>query len=60
MITPVNLNIGWRTYVIFAVINAFIVPYVYFFHPETTYRPLEEIFEPRCFGKNGEPLADYA
>ncbi|KAK4138983.1 MFS general substrate transporter, partial [Trichocladium antarcticum] len=44
MITPVAFNnIGWRTYVIFAVINAFMVPCVYFFYPETAYRSLEEM-----------------
>lgn len=35
MITPVAFaNIGYQTYIIFAVINAFIVPCVYFFYPE--------------------------
>ncbi|KAJ5953544.1 hypothetical protein N7454_000440 [Penicillium verhagenii] len=44
MITPVAFaNIGYKTYVIFAVINAFIVPVVYFFFPETTNRSLEEM-----------------
>jgi len=44
MVTPVAFNnIGWRTYVIFAVINAFMVPCVYFFYPETAYRSLEEM-----------------
>jgi sugar porter (SP) family MFS transporter len=44
MITPVAFNsIGYRTYVIFAVINAFMVPCVYFFYPETAYRSLEEM-----------------
>lgn len=44
MITPVAFSsIGYKTYVIFAVINAFIVPVVYFFYPETAYRSLEEI-----------------
>lgn len=44
MITPVSFaNIGYRTYVIFAVINAFIFPTVYFFFPETRYRSLEEM-----------------
>nr|POE56262.1 sugar transporter stl1 [Quercus suber] len=40
MITPIAFaNIG------FAVINAFIVPCVYFFYPETAYRSLEEMDE---------------
>ncbi|KAI9893929.1 MAG: hypothetical protein M1814_005482 [Vezdaea aestivalis] len=44
MITPVSFtSIGYKTYVIFAVINAFIVPVVYFFYPETAYRSLEEM-----------------
>ncbi|KAL2021847.1 hypothetical protein VTK56DRAFT_6621 [Thermocarpiscus australiensis] len=44
MITPVAFNnIGYRTYIIFAVINAFMVPCVYFFYPETAYRSLEEM-----------------
>ncbi|KAE8452654.1 hypothetical protein EG329_013913 [Mollisiaceae sp. DMI_Dod_QoI] len=44
MITPVAFNsIGYQTYIIFAVINAFIFPVVYFFYPETAYRSLEEM-----------------
>ncbi|KAI2788188.1 hypothetical protein POX_e06201 [Penicillium oxalicum] len=44
MITPVAFNnIGYQTYIIFAVINAAIVPSVYFFFPETTRRSLEEM-----------------
>ncbi|KAG4419013.1 hypothetical protein IFR04_007874 [Cadophora malorum] len=44
MITPVAFDsIGYKTYVIFAVINAFIFPVVYFFYPETAYRSLEEM-----------------
>ncbi|KAL4950159.1 general substrate transporter [Aspergillus filifer] len=44
MITPVSFtNIGYRTYVIFAVINAFMFPVVYFCFPETRYRSLEEM-----------------
>ncbi|KAI9854736.1 MAG: hypothetical protein M1824_006618 [Vezdaea acicularis] len=44
MITPVSFaSIGYRTYIIFAVINAFIVPVVFFFYPETAYRSLEEM-----------------
>jgi hypothetical protein len=46
MITPVCFaNIGYKTYIIFAVINAAIVPSVYFFFPETAYRSLEEMDE---------------
>ncbi|KAL2006792.1 hypothetical protein VTN00DRAFT_9460 [Thermoascus crustaceus] len=44
MITPVAFDsIRYRTYIIFAVINAFIVPVIYFFYPETKYRSLEEM-----------------
>ncbi|KAL4972732.1 general substrate transporter [Aspergillus desertorum] len=44
MITPVAFdNIGYQTYIIFAVINAFIFPITYFFYPETAYRSLEEM-----------------
>ncbi|KPM43344.1 Sugar transporter STL1 [Neonectria ditissima] len=44
MITPVSFtNIGYQTYIIFAVINAFMVPSVYYFFPETAYRSLEEM-----------------
>ncbi|RJE22833.1 Sugar and other transporter [Aspergillus sclerotialis] len=44
MITPPAFeNIGYKTYIIFAVINAFIFPVVYFFFPETRYRSLEEM-----------------
>jgi MFS family permease len=44
MVTPVAFaTIGYQTYIIFAVINAFIVPVVYFFYPETAYRSLEEM-----------------
>ncbi|PHH83696.1 hypothetical protein CDD82_4658 [Ophiocordyceps australis] len=44
MITPISFqNIGYKTYIIFAVINAFMVPSVYFFFPETAYRSLEEM-----------------
>ncbi|KAI1084192.1 general substrate transporter [Whalleya microplaca] len=44
MITPIAFNsIDYQTYIIFAVINAFMVPCVYFFFPETAYRSLEEM-----------------
>lgn len=44
MITPVAFNsIGYKTYIIFAVINFAILPVTYFFYPETAYRSLEEI-----------------
>jgi hypothetical protein len=45
MITPVSFSsIGYKTYIIFAVINgALILPVTYLFYPETAYRNLEEI-----------------
>lgn len=44
MITPVMIsNIGWGTYLFFAVINACFIPFIYFFYPETKRRSLEEI-----------------
>lgn len=47
MITPVAFSsIGYQTYIIFAVINTFIIPVVYFFYPETAYRSLEESKNP--------------
>ncbi|OBR02317.1 Hexose transporter [Colletotrichum higginsianum IMI 349063] len=43
-ITPVSIrNIGWRTYVYFCVFNAFFVPLIYFFYPETRNLSLEQI-----------------
>ena len=43
-ITPVALaNIGWRTYIIFAVLNAAFVPIIYLFFPETKGLELEDM-----------------
>lgn len=36
-------NIGWGTYLFFAVINASFLPVIWFFYPETAHRSLEEI-----------------
>lgn len=45
-VTPVGFDtISWRYYIIFAVLNAAIVPVVYFCFPETNGRSLEEIDE---------------
>jgi sugar porter (SP) family MFS transporter len=44
-------NIGWRTFVIFAVLNAAFIPMVYFFYPETKGLELEDI--PLLFSKGG-------
>jgi sugar porter (SP) family MFS transporter len=44
MITPVLISqIGWGTYLLFAVLNALFFPVIYFFYPETSGRSLEEI-----------------
>ncbi|KAL4951910.1 general substrate transporter [Aspergillus filifer] len=51
-ITPLAFdNIGWRTFVIFAVLNAAFIPMVYFFYPETKGLELEDI--PLLFAKGG-------
>ncbi|KAL4917400.1 hypothetical protein BDW62DRAFT_218212 [Aspergillus aurantiobrunneus] len=44
MITPPAFqNLGYQTYIIFAVINAALIPCVFFFFPETKGRTLEEL-----------------
>lgn len=44
MITPVMItNIGWGTYLFFAVMNACFIPIIWFWYPETKRRSLEEI-----------------
>jgi len=44
MITPPAFaNLKWRTYLMFAVFNAAIIPCVFFFFPETKGRSLEEL-----------------
>jgi hypothetical protein len=44
MITPPAFkNLGYKTYIIFAVFNAALMPCVYFFFPETKGRTLEEL-----------------
>lgn len=42
-------NIGWKTYVIFAVFNACWVPIIFFFYPETKGLQLEDV--DRLFSK---------
>lgn len=44
-------NIGWRTFIIFAVLNALFIPLVYMFYPETQGITLEDI--PLLFSKGG-------
>ncbi|RJE23855.1 sugar transporter [Aspergillus sclerotialis] len=44
MITPVMIaHIHWGTYLFFAAWNAFFIPVIWFFYPETAGRSLEEI-----------------
>jgi len=44
MITgPAFENISWKTYIIFACLNAVIIPAVYLFFPETAGRSLEDM-----------------
>ncbi|KAF7553413.1 hypothetical protein G7Z17_g3640 [Cylindrodendrum hubeiense] len=44
MITPIcTTNIGWKTYVIFSVLNASFIPIIYFFFPETSGLSLEAL-----------------
>ncbi|CAG7922132.1 unnamed protein product [Penicillium olsonii] len=44
MITPPAFkNLGYQTYIMFAVFNAALIPAVYFFFPETKGRTLEEL-----------------
>ncbi|KAL6854833.1 hypothetical protein ACO1O0_005960 [Amphichorda felina] len=51
-ITPISFaNIGWHTFIIFAVLNAAFIPLVYCFYPETKGIELEDI--PLLFSKGG-------
>lgn len=44
MITPIMIsNIGWGTYLFFAVVNVCFLPIIYLWYPETARRSLEEI-----------------
>jgi len=52
-ITPIALtNIGYKTYIIFAVLNSLWVPIIYFFFPETKGLELEDV--DRLFAKDDE------
>ncbi|KAK0372552.1 hypothetical protein CLIM01_10079 [Colletotrichum limetticola] len=43
-VTPISISsIGWRTYIIFAVLNAAWVPVIYLFFPETKGLELEDV-----------------
>lgn len=53
--TPIAIdNIGWRTYIIFAVFNASWVPIIFFCFPETKGLELEEV--DRLFTAGDDPL----
>ena len=44
MVTPIMIaDIGWGTYLFFAIINLCFVPFLWFYYPETARRSLEEI-----------------
>lgn len=43
IVPPMTATIFWRTYLFFAVMNAWGLPVMYFFYPETKGRSLEEI-----------------
>ncbi|POS78182.1 hypothetical protein DHEL01_v203424 [Diaporthe helianthi] len=56
-ITPIAItNIGWRTYIIFATLNASFVPVIYFFFPETKGLELEDM--DRIFATDATPFLD--
>lgn len=40
---PMITNIGYKSYIVFAVINFITVPIVYLFYPETSRMPLEAV-----------------
>lgn len=52
---PAIANIGWRTYIIFAVLNTVWVPVIYFFFPETKGLELEDV--DRLFSGDDEVVA---
>ncbi|KAK5706970.1 hypothetical protein LTR17_021113 [Elasticomyces elasticus] len=40
---PMITNIGYKSYIVFAIVNFVTVPFVYFLYPETSQLPLEAI-----------------
>ncbi|RMZ88198.1 hypothetical protein DV736_g4588, partial [Chaetothyriales sp. CBS 134916] len=50
---PAIHNIGWKTYIIFAILNTLWVPIIYLFFPETKGLELEEV--DRLFAGDDEP-----
>ena len=51
---PAISNIGYRTYIIFAILNACWVPVIFFFYPETKGMELEDV--DRLFAKNDQAV----
>lgn len=47
-------NLGWKTYIIYAVLNASFIPIIYFFLVETKGRSLEEL--DIVFAAPGDPV----
>jgi sugar porter (SP) family MFS transporter len=57
-ITPISFaNIGWRTFIIYTVLNFAFVPFMYCFYPETKGIELEDI--PLLFEKGGLTGGDF-
>ncbi|KAB5549435.1 general substrate transporter [Coniochaeta sp. 2T2.1] len=54
IIPPAFANIGWKTYIIFAIFNFLFVPIIYFFLVETKKRSLEELDV--IFAAGGNPV----
>ncbi|KAK8215460.1 hypothetical protein M8818_002081 [Zalaria obscura] len=54
IIPPAFANIGWKTYIIFAIFNFAFVPIIYFFLVETKKRSLEELDV--IFAAGGNPV----
>ena len=52
---PMITNIGYKSYIVFAIINFASVPVVYFFFPETSQRPLEMVDLLFADRDNGRP-----
>ena len=53
---PAIANIGWKTYIIFAILNACWVPVIYFVYPETKGLELEDV--DRIFAKGQSGVAE--
>ncbi|KAI0966572.1 sugar transporter-domain-containing protein [Xylaria arbuscula] len=53
-VTPIGIqNLGWRFYIIWAVINTVILPIIWAFFPETANRSLEDL---DAYYRNNPPL----